>query len=137
MELRKNIEYISLYPVRFLSLDSSGTHILCDIDGTAKPVAIAGVGMPSRKYSQQVAEYFTKQLNRAPLRLKYNPSASSADGTIIGILYLRDGTYINPDLIRKGVAPLCLETLPQDQHALFKKAEEHARQEHKGIWATP
>ncbi len=136
-DLRKNIEYISLYPVRFVSLDAAGTHLLFDIDGTAKPVVLAGITMPARHFSSRITDYFTKQLNKQALRLRYNPSVTTADGTVIGRLYLREGTYVNPDLVRKGAATVCTETLPADQHVLFKKAEELARREQKGIWATP
>lgn len=136
-ELRKNIEYISLYPVRFVSLDSTGTHIICNIDGTAKPVVLAGVSLPSHKFSQRVVDYFTKHLNNASLRLRYNPSITNTDGIIIGMLYLREGTYINPDLVRQGIASLCHDTLPTDQKALFKMAETKARHDQKGIWTAP
>lgn len=134
---RSALEYISVFPVRFLSCAASGSHILCSVDGAEKPVKLAGVALRPGTSASLVADYFNRQIKKAPLRLRYSPWELTADGMIIGRLYLREGTFINPELLKNGIGAYCSETAPQDQKAAFQQAEAQARRDKKGIWTAP
>ncbi len=71
-----------------------------------------------------------------PVRLKYNPSQITQKGIISGRFYLRDGTYINLDMVRTGIAASDIEGLSPEQQATFKEAESIAKEQKAGIWAV-
>jgi len=136
-ELRKNIEYISIYPVEFLSCDASGSHIFCLVDGTEKPLRLAGVSLPSGKQSALVGTYFSQQLKKAPVRIRYNPWQTTSDGKLIARLYTREGLLINLELLKNGIGRFCADTVPPEMQEAFRKAEQQARNEKRGVWAPP
>lgn len=132
--LRGNIEYISLFPVICLAINNNGTGLLCNVEGKQTEIVLAGVTMPPKNQTQYLSDYIARNLNNIPLRLKYNPSETGKNGAIVGKLYLKEGTFINLDVIRKGLARCLLETLPPDQHGEFQKSESLAQKEKLGIW---
>jgi endonuclease YncB( thermonuclease family) len=91
--------------------------------------------MPLKDPADYALSYFAQNLKDIPLRLKYNPGATTPDGAFVGRLYLRAGTFINLEMVRNGIGACSLETIAPDQHAEFKKAEEHARKQKAGMWA--
>jgi cell division septation protein DedD len=133
--LRHRIEYISHFPVRFLGPDRKGPGLLFEVEGEQKKIIPAGVRMPLKDPDDYALSYFEQNLKDIPLRLKYNPGATTPDGTFVGRLYLKAGTFINLEMVRNGIGACSLETIAPDQHAEFKKAEEHARKQKAGMWA--
>ncbi|MEI6126065.1 MAG: thermonuclease family protein [Pseudomonadota bacterium] len=133
-ELHGKIEYISLFPVRFIAMNKEGTNLVLDVEGKQRELSLAGVKMPPKNTAQYLLSYIAQTIKNVPLRLKYNPSEAAQDGATLGRIYLRAGTYINLDMVRRGLAPFCPETISPDQHEEFMKAEELAKKKKAGIW---
>lgn len=135
-ESRKDIQYISVYPVTVVSYDASAGHIICSIDGAKKPVELAGVRLPRDRNSSLVADHVAHRLSKEQLRLRYSPWHTTDRGAIIGKLYTREGALLNIDLVKSGLGTFCADTAPPEQHNALKNAQEQARREKKGVWAN-
>ncbi|MCX8043153.1 MAG: SPOR domain-containing protein [Desulfobacterota bacterium] len=132
---RKDIQYISVYPITVISYNASTGHIICMIDGAKKPVVLAGICLPQDRHSSLVSDYVAHRLAKELLRIRYSPWHTTDQGAIIGKLYTREGTLINIDLLKSGLGTFCADTAPPEQHGALKSAQEYARREKKGIWA--
>ncbi len=133
--LRSKIVYVSVFPVRFVSSVSRDASLFFDVGGKQKKIKIKGIAFPSESLPDIALNYFEKNLKNEPLRLKYSPMSTTQDGTIFGRLYLRDGTYVNYEMVRHGIGQCRLEEFAPDQQEEFKMAEEAAKKENLGIWA--
>ncbi len=130
---RQNIEYISLFPVHIKSLAKNGARLTLEADGQQTDIVLAGFAMP--KKSEPVRAYL-EELKTKPLRLKYSPSQTTKDGAIAGRLFLKEGSYINLDMVRKGLGECSVQTLASDQQEAFRQAQEAAKRERVGLWAN-
>jgi len=131
--VRKNVEYISLYPVRIKGLEKNGHKLTLEVEGKQTDIILAGFTMPKQS---EPARGYLEALKTKPLRLKYNPWKTTKDGAIAGRLFLKEGSYINLDMVRKGLGECSTETLAPDQQEVFRRAQDAAKREHAGIWAN-
>jgi hypothetical protein len=130
-ELRKNIDYISLFPARIRDIAKNSFRMTLDVQGERKEIILAGLAISDKSES---ARAYLAALGTSPLRLKYNPWLSAKDGAIAGRLYLKEGSYVNLDMVRKGLGKYDAATLAPDQQEAFRQAQEAAKREHAGIW---
>jgi cell division septation protein DedD len=130
---RQNIEYISLFPVHIKELSKNGPRLTLEADGKQTEMILAGFSMPQK--SESVCSYLD-DLKTKPLRLKYSPGQKTKDGAIAGRLFLKEGSYINLDMVRKGLGECNVQTLASDQQEAFRQAQDAAKREHAGIWAN-
>ena len=131
--VRQNIEYISLFPVHIKDLTKNGPRLTLDADGQQTEMILAGFSMP--KNNDSVRAYID-ELKTKPLRLKYSPNQKTKDGAIAGRLFLKEGSYINLDMVRKGLGECSVQTLASDQQEAFRQAQDAAKRERVGIWAN-
>jgi hypothetical protein len=131
--LRKNVEYISVFPVRIKEPAKNGNRLVLEVEGQKTDIILAGFTMP--KHSEPALAYIDA-LKTKPLRLKYNPWKTTKDGAIAGRLFMKEGSYINLDMVRKGLGECSAETLAPDQQEAFRRAQDAAKREHAGIWAN-
>ncbi len=67
------------------------------------------------------------------VQLEYDIEKTSATGTILGYVYLKDGTFVNAEILRQGFADLSIRP-PNLKHAAeLREAYREARQEKRGI----
>ena len=135
-QFRKDIQYLSIYPITVISYDASAGHIICMIDGAKKPVKLAGVCLPKDRNGDLVSNYIVQHLSKERFRLRYNPWYTADQGAIIGKLYTREGVLVNIEFVKNGLGTFCAESVPKEHHAAFKSAQEQARREKKGVWAN-
>ena len=130
---RKNVEYISLFPVYILELAKKGPRLTVEVEGKATEIILAGFSIPRQT---EPARAYLEALKTKPLRLKYSPWQTTKDGAIAGRLFLKEGSYINLDMVRKGLGECSVETLAPDQQEAFRQAQDAAKRERAGIWAN-
>lgn len=130
-ELRKNIDYISLFPARVKDIAENGRRVTLECQDERKEIFLAGLTISG---PGEAARAYLKALGDEPLRLKYNPWMDTKDGAIPGRLYRKEGAYINLDMVRKGLGRCDMTTLAPDQQEAFRKAQDAARREGAGIW---
>ena len=92
--------------------------------------------MTAKTTDEPVAAYVKKYMQDTPLRLKCSHKTLAGDGVIPGRIYSQEGVYINLDMIRKGIARCCTDTVPMHQKGEFQKAETLAKQEKAGMWKS-
>jgi hypothetical protein len=135
INLINKIDYITIFPVNFISPAREGTLLLFNVENKKKNLKISGIDFPYKVFPEFALRYFEQNLRGIPLRLKYSPSLINEDGTILARIYLKDGTDINLDMIRCGIGKCNLETIDQGQKESFKNAEDTAKRGKKGMWS--
>jgi hypothetical protein len=135
-EFRSAIESVTMFPVKFVSFDQRKKLLVVAIEDTEEKIKLAGVSMLSPAAAGSVAAFSEKTLKDKPLRLKYTPHAAThAEKTIHGFLYFRQGSSVNLEIIRQGIAACDRADIPAALHQAFTEAEASAREEKAGIWA--
>lgn len=114
-------------------------------DGTekGKKVRLIGVDAPetrrtSRKelgfYGRESKEYLTELLLDQEIRLEYDVDKKDRYGRTLAYVYLRDGTHVNAELLRKGYA-MVLTVPPNVKFAEdFVRLQQSARRKELGLW---
>jgi len=136
-ELQNSVESISVFPVTFIAFNQKKKMLTLEVEKKEQDVKLMGVSLSSPSVVQQVFSYCEKNLKAVPLRLKYAPLRDEKkDAPLMGTILLKQGTLINLEIVRLGIAPCAAENLP----AQFKKdcmeAEAAARSSKSGIWAA-
>ena len=134
-ELQDSVESISIFPVKFIAFNKKKKALTLEVEKTQQDVTLLGVALSSAPVVEQVSSYCEKNLTGVPLRLKFTPARNEkkAAPPVVTIL-LRQGTLVNLEIIRLGLARCAADTVP----AQFKKdcleAEAAARSSGTGIW---
>jgi hypothetical protein len=115
-QYRKKIWEIALYPVYFKSAGLRDMIVKMDMEGAIKEVILEGLTQPGRVASAQAVRDFETLLESAPLRIKYYPQRTDPDGTLHGSLFLKDGTSVECEMVRRGLAACEDDNLPWFQH---------------------
>jgi hypothetical protein len=135
-ELQNSVESISIFPVKFIAFNKKKKVLTIEVEKAQQDVTLLGIALSSAPVVEQVFSYCEKNLTGVPLRLKYTPARNEkkAAPPVVTIL-LRQGTLVNLEIIRLGLARCAADTVP----AHFKKdcleAETAARSSKTGIWA--
>jgi micrococcal nuclease len=111
------------------------------MDG-AGSVRYIGIDAPERDepYYGEARRYNEELLAKGAIRLEYGPARFDRYGRTLAYVYVRDdagGTvFVNEELVRAGWATT-LEIPPDVEFAaVFRRAEEEARREGRGMWAA-
>jgi micrococcal nuclease len=114
-------------------------------DGTEKgcKVRLAGIDAPeSRKTYTEEPQYYGHEsslyLARLALgkivRLEYDVQKYDRYGRTVAYVFLKDGTFLNAELIREGCA-VVMTIPPNVKYAnLFVKLQKNARKRNMGLW---
>ena len=114
-------------------------------EGTEKgqKIRLIGVDAPetrrsSRKeigaYGTEAKSFLMKMLLNAEIRLDYDVDPTDRYGRTLAYAYLRDGTFVNAELIEQGYA-MVLTVPPNVRFAdKFVKLQRKAREERRGLW---
>lgn len=135
-DLQDRVESISIFPVKFIAFNKKKKVLTLEVEKAQQDVTLLGVALSSAPVVEQVSSYCEKNLTGVPLRLKFTPARNEkkAAPPVVTIL-LRQGTLVNLEIIRLGLARCAADTVP----AQFKKdcleAEAAARSSGSGIWA--
>ncbi|MBN2274923.1 MAG: thermonuclease family protein [Bacteroidales bacterium] len=120
----------------------------CIDDGSEKgcKVRLAGIDAPeSRKSYKKNVQYYgpesTLQLAKLSLgkfvRLEYDIEKYDRYGRTLAYVFLKDGTFINAQLIKEGYA-VVMTIPPNVKYAdQFVRLQKNARKKAKGLWRKP
>ncbi len=114
-------------------------------DGSGKglKIRLTGVDAPEPRnsgkkmkgyFGSESSGYLTDLLDGQQVRLEYDVSRFDRYGRTLAYAYLRDGTFVNADLVKNGYATV-MTMPPNIRHAEeFVKLAEKARKQKKGLW---
>lgn len=111
-----------------------GDSLTVSHDGTKERVILYGIDCPemaqdfgpiARKFTDD--RCFRKQI-------KLEDHGKDSRGRLIAVVYLPDGTNLNQELVRQGLAWWSDKYAPQD--ASLKQLHMTAKKTHKGLWAS-
>ena len=108
-------------------------------------VRLIGVDAPESKnvfkkkvgyYGKEAKAYLTKMLSGKNVKLVCDVDSLDQYGRTLAYVYLKDGTFVNADLIKNGFAMLM--TIPPNVKFAdeFVKLQQEARENNRGLWDT-
>lgn len=85
-------------------------------------------------FGAESTAYLTKLLDGKTIRLEYDVSRYDRYGRTLAYVYLKDGTFVNADLVKKGYA-MVMTVPPNVMHAdEFVSLAAKARKQKRGLW---
>ncbi|MBL6962724.1 MAG: thermonuclease family protein [Bacteroidetes bacterium] len=114
-------------------------------DGSSKglKVRLIGIDAPeSRKtghkeighYGHEAKEFLNRFLTAEMVRLEFDIEREDKYGRTLAYVYLKDGTFVNTELVKQGYA-VALTIPPNVKYAnLFVKFQRQARKNELGLW---
>ena len=114
-------------------------------DGTekGKKVRLIGVDAPESRrtgrkevgyYGKESKIFLTQLLLGKDVRLEYDVDPTDRYGRSLAYVYLKDGTFVNAELVKKGYA-MVLTVPPNVRFAEeFVRHQRSAREEQRGLW---
>lgn len=114
-----------------------GDTIDVDLDGQEYRLRYIGVDTPERDepYYQEATAANRQLVDDQTVILVKDVSETDRYGRLLRYVYLLDGTFVNAELLRQGMARLV--TFPPDvaQQAYFGQLQAEARTANLGLWA--
>lgn len=94
----------------------------------------AGIRKQVQAFGAESKIFLTKYLSQKKVRLEFDVQKLDRYGRTLAYVYLKDGTFVNNDLVQRGYAKV--STFPPNvKHvAVFRKSEERARKKKSGLW---
>lgn len=114
-------------------------------DGTEKgmKVRLIGVDAPESRrtgrkeaghYGQESKIFLTQLLSGKEVRLEYDVDPTDRYGRMLAYVYLKDGTFVNAELVKQGYA-MVLTVPPNVKFAEeFVRHQKNARDGQRGLW---
>jgi micrococcal nuclease len=85
-------------------------------------------------YGKEAKDYLTRLLLNQSVRLEYDLDPKDQYGRTLAYVYLKDGTFVNAELMKNGYA-MILTIPPNVKYAdLFYKLQQEARKKKIGLW---
>ncbi|NGM62055.1 nuclease [Sphingobacterium sp. SGG-5] len=85
-------------------------------------------------YGIEAKDYLTKLLSGQSVRLVGDVDSLDRYGRTLAYVYLKDGTFVNAELLQKGYA-VVLTIPPNVKHSdLFQELQKEARMKKRGLW---
>jgi len=122
---------------------TDGDTIRVLLGGEVERVRYIGIDTPETSRSPSGAERFGEEASAENRRLVEGRTVELAFdigerdryGRLLAYVYLRDGTFVNAELVRNGFATV-MTIAPNVRHAsLFRELEAEARSAGRGLWA--
>lgn len=114
-----------------------GDTVEVEIDGRAYRLRYIGVDSPEREepFYQAALDFNREMVEDQTVILVRDVSDVDQYGRLLRYVYLPDGTFVNGDLMRNGMARLV--TFPPDvaQTETLRQLQEEARDEGAGMWS--
>lgn len=132
--LQGKIEYISIYPVRYLGPGGRIGEFLFELEQKKRTVTFPGLQLSNARTHELAVAYLREHVRGVPVRIKYPPTSVAGQEVLQGRLYTREGDCINVDMVRAGVGRVDAASVPAGQQDEFGQAEREAQLAGVGIW---
>lgn len=123
-----------------------GDTLKIDIDGAETTLRLIGINTPEtvdprravQCFGHEASDEAKKILDGKKVRIEPDETQDTYDkyGRTLAYLYLEDGTFFNKFMIEKGYAYEYTYKTPYKYQAEFKSAENSARTNERGLWAS-
>lgn len=114
-----------------------------DGSGNEMKVRLTGIDAPEPRnsgkklkgyFGSESSSYLTRLIGGQEVRFEYDVSRLDRYGRTLAYVYLRDGTFVNAELVKNGYATV-MTIPPNVRHAdEFVKLAEKARKQKRGLW---
>lgn len=115
------------------------------IGGQKEKVRLLGINTPESKdprrgaecYGKEAAAIAGKLLSGKAVRLEGDPGQPDRDkyGRLLRYAYLRDGTFVNLELVKRGYAHEATYGRPHKYREQFRQAQAEAEKNKRGLWS--
>lgn len=114
-------------------------------DGTisGKKIRLIGIDAPESRnsfkkkigyYGKQAKIYLTNLLAGKSVKLEFDVDQYDQYGRTLAYVFLKDGTFINEEMVKNGYA-MVMTVPPNVKYAkLFLKLQQEAREHNRGLW---
>lgn len=104
--------------------------------GVDTPEKRAMFGRPAESYGKTAAAYVKDKIGaEGKVRLELDVDYYDRYDRTLAYIYLEDGTFLNDDLVAKGLAQV-MTVVPNVKYVeLFTKSQTQAREDKLGIWS--
>lgn len=114
---------------KVLEIVNSNT-ISVRMDGKSKTVQFVGIEVDEQQGSEAVKEMLKEQ----SIQLEYEDTQQQEEN-LLAYIYLEDGTFVNEQLLKMGLAKIVSEANQIKYLDVFNRAQESAKKQKLGIWA--
>ena len=123
-----------------------GDTIRVDLGGRSTTVRLIGIDTPelgnrhdrsvgAQPFAHEATDFTRRKLNGQRVRLEYEPSDRvDKYGRTLAYVFLDDGTFLNRELVRSGLAHLYTHSAFRYRKQ-FRADEEEARLARRGLWS--
>lgn len=114
------------------------------VGDTREEVRLRGLSIPSERATDDITRYYAREAMRTiqdltagqPVYIAFEDPLRGHDGTLLGTVYLRDGTNLNRVLLEMGLAQFVGDDfLPDQDTQELADAQESARKNKLGLWS--
>jgi endonuclease YncB( thermonuclease family) len=112
---------------------------------TGEIVKLRGVRVSSERDPNEVVAFYAREATRVlramtlegAVTIDFAEPLRSGDGTLMGIVYLRDGTELNRLILERGLARTEPADFPDDRRLFeLEAAEQRAKDAKIGVWSA-
>ena len=122
-----------------------GDTISVAMNGKKEKIRFIGVDTPETKdprkavqcFGKNASEYTKQKINQGAVRLESDELNTNRDryNRLLRYVYLPDGTLLNAQIIKDGYG-FAYTSFPFTKKDEFKRIENNAREQNKGLWAV-
>ncbi len=98
---------------------------------------IAHYDQKGEPYGKEATERNRQLVEGKIVRLEYGQRKKDRFGRILAFVFLRDGTFVNKQLVEEGYAFVCIVEKNIRHKKELLKAQQEAISEKRGLWAYP
>ena len=92
---------------------------------------------PGDPLGDEAARYNRKLVSGRWVRLEFERQRQDDYGRLLAYVFLEDGTLVNRELVRQGLAYLCPKQRPLRYWDRLLEAQRQAMKEQRGLWSLP
>jgi len=98
---------------------------------------LAHEGKPGDPLGEEAARYNRNLVSGRWVRLEFERERQDDYGRVLAYVFLEDGTLVNRELVRQGLAYLCSKQRPLRYWDRLLDAQRYAMKEQRGLWSLP
>lgn len=128
---------------RVVKIVDGDTFWVDDGSERGRKIRLIGVDAPETRrtggkevgfYGQESKNYLTRLILDKEVRLEYDADPKDRYGRTLAYVYLRDGTFVNAELVKRGYA-MVMTVPPNVKYAdEFVELQREAREKQRGLW---